>query len=80
MASFDDGFDEITRRLADIGDRARREADTYETAREMVADAVHLVRATAPDGLPPAHAWLGAVQIVTEFAHRVAHEGMESEG
>jgi hypothetical protein len=76
MAACDDQFDALSRHLGDVGCEAR----LLETARDLVADAVRLVRTTAPDGLPGAHAWLGAVQIVTDYAHRVAHEALEAEG
>jgi hypothetical protein len=77
VPDFDDQFDAIARDLAEVGDRVQ--AHCLETADRLVADAMRLIRATAPEGLPASHAWLGAVQIVTEFAHRAAHEGMETE-
>jgi len=77
VADFNDQFDAIARDLADVGDRAGDRC--LQAAGDLVADAMRLVRSTAPAGLPASHAWLGAVQIVTEYAHRVAHEEMESE-
>jgi hypothetical protein len=78
VTQFDDRFDEIARGLSDIGDRARRDVRRFEAAHGLVADAMRLIRETAPGGLPAPHAWLGAVQIVSEFAHRVAHEAIEA--
>jgi hypothetical protein len=75
VTAFDDQFDALARHLDDVGCEER----CFETARELVADAVRLIRTTAPDDLPSPHAWLGAVQIVTDYAHRIAHEGMEAE-
>lgn len=77
---FDEQFEEIARDLTGIGDAAVAEATRFRVAHGLVEDAMHLIRNTAPDGLESHHAWLGAVQIVNQFAHEVAHDAMEAEG
>jgi hypothetical protein len=77
---FDEQFGEIARNLADVGDQAAKDAARFEVAHGLVADAMRLIRETAPGGLPADHAWLGAVQIIGQFAHEVAHDGLELEG
>jgi hypothetical protein len=76
---FDEDFEEIARDLADLGESVVDDAARFRAAHDLVEDAMVLIRETAPPGLPGAHAWLGAIQIVNQFAHQVAHDALDEE-
>jgi hypothetical protein len=76
---FDEQFEEITRDLTSTGGSAVDDAAAFRAAHELVEGAMLIIRETAPPGLPGPHAWLGAIQIVSQFAHQVAHDALDEE-
>jgi hypothetical protein len=76
---FEEQFGEIAANLSEVGDHALEEAARFELARSLIGDALRLIRETAPAGIDSAHAWLGAIQIVDQFAHEAVHDALDAE-